>query len=60
MPVTIALHFWRLTDAETADTLARHLSEDEAARAARFVFEKDRIAYRIGRGRLRPGQKART
>lgn len=53
MPVTIALHFWRLTDAETADTLARHLSKDEAARAARFVFEKDRIAYRIGRGRLR-------
>lgn len=53
MPVTIALHFWRLTDAGAAGPLARHLSEDETARAARFVFEKDQIAYRIGRGRLR-------
>lgn len=53
MPVTIALYFWRLTAPAEADALARHLSPDEAARAARFVFEKDRIAYRIGRGRLR-------
>jgi len=53
MPVTIALHFWRLTSEAAAEALARHLSGDEAARAARFVFEKDRTAYRIGRGRLR-------
>lgn len=53
MPVTIALYFWRLTDPAEADAFARHLSPDETTRAARFVFEKDRIAYRIGRGRLR-------
>jgi len=53
VPVTIALYFLRLTCAAEADALAPHLSPDEAARAARFVFERDRIAYRIGRGRLR-------
>lgn len=53
MPVTIALHIWRLTAAEDAERLARHLAPDEAARAARFVFDRDRIAYTIGRGRLR-------
>ena len=54
MTLHVDLYLWRL-DPEAA-TLARraaHLSEDEAARAARFVRPRDGNAYRAGRGRLR-------
>ncbi|WP_088625583.1 4'-phosphopantetheinyl transferase superfamily protein [Oceanicola sp. 22II-s10i] len=48
------IHLWRLTGPDDAVArMAAHLSEDEAARAARFVFDRDRRAYILGRGRLR-------
>ncbi len=54
MSVNIALHLWSLTGPPAEEArLAAHLSGDEAARAARFVHDRDRRAYRFGRGRLR-------
>ncbi|MCI0394240.1 MAG: 4'-phosphopantetheinyl transferase superfamily protein [Chloroflexi bacterium] len=50
------VHVWRawLEQPDNLfDQLARTLSEDERARAARFKFEKDRRAYTIARGVLR-------
>lgn len=48
MSVTVDLWQWRLDDPDP-----HHLSRDEHARAARFVFDRDRIRYLAGRARLR-------
>jgi 4'-phosphopantetheinyl transferase len=50
------VHVWRVCVSRTAGTaaaLAPTLPAEEAARAARFHFEKDRLTYVVGRGRLR-------
>lgn len=53
-PINVDLWVWSL-DVDDAERgrLAKFLSEDEAARAARFVFERDRQRFVMGRGRLR-------
>ncbi len=53
-PVEIGLWVWTL-DVGAAERirLATLLSSDEQARAARFVFDRDRERYIVGRGRLR-------
>lgn len=61
MTIDVSLHFWALdAPGSTVEDLARHLSPDETARAARFVFDRDRIAHVLGRGRLREILGART
>jgi 4'-phosphopantetheinyl transferase len=50
------VHVWRVSvpqAAPTAAALAPTLAAEEEARAARFRFEKDRLTYVVGRGRLR-------
>jgi 4'-phosphopantetheinyl transferase len=52
--LTIDLWFWRLDAAEDdVRRLSRHLSEDETARAARFVRPEHGRDFTVGRGRLR-------
>jgi 4'-phosphopantetheinyl transferase len=49
-------HVWRLVLAQPPEplaSLARTLDADERARAARFHFERDRVAYTAARGALR-------
>lgn len=52
--VTVDIWSWRLVDAtcEVA-RLSGYMTRDELARADAFVFEPDRLTYRMGRGRLR-------
>jgi 4'-phosphopantetheinyl transferase len=53
-PVEVDLHVWTLdVDADERARLARFLSEDEAARANRLVFEHDRARFVVARGRMR-------
>lgn len=60
-PAEVALgagdvHVWRVAldaPAATIAALARVLTDDERARAARFHFDRDRNAYTIARGALR-------
>jgi len=53
-PIDVDLWVWSLdVDDGERGRLATFLSEDEAARAARFVFERDRYRFIVGRGRLR-------
>ncbi len=50
------VHVWRVAldpPAEEVAALARTLSDDEQGRAARFYFERDRIAFTVARGALR-------
>jgi 4'-phosphopantetheinyl transferase len=50
------LHVWRVPlhpPREQIAVLARRLSDDERERAARFHFERDRMAYTAARGALR-------
>lgn len=50
----VQLHFWWLTQPETVTAAAGLvLSEDEQARAARFVYDRDRVRYINGRAMLR-------
>jgi 4'-phosphopantetheinyl transferase len=60
-PITIDLWIWSL-DAGQAERerLARWLSADEAARAARFHFERDQRQHVVAHGRLREILAART
>lgn len=50
------VHVWRVPIARPADEVApleRTLSDDERRRAARFHFERDRVAFITARGALR-------
>src|SRR5215510_5163909 len=50
------IHIWRASLASSPQSLAHFaslLSPDEKARVNRFIFEKDRKHYTIGRGILR-------
>ena len=48
------LYFWRLDQSqESTEQAARSLSADEAARADRFVYDRDRVRYINGRSHLR-------
>ncbi len=50
------VHVWRVALVQSSATVAAFaslLSDDERARAARFHFDRDRIAYTIARGALR-------
>jgi len=61
MPVEIALHLWSLTaNLDEVARLARHLDAGETARADRFVYDRHRLAYIVGRGRLRELLAAKT
>jgi 4'-phosphopantetheinyl transferase len=54
MTLKIELWLWPLdVDSEARENLSRALSQDEQARAARFVFSRDRDRYIVGRGQLR-------
>jgi len=54
MTVKVDLWLWALdVDDGERERLAAFLSDDETARAARFVFERDRERFVVGRGRLR-------
>jgi 4'-phosphopantetheinyl transferase len=51
-----AIHVWRAplsVDQTILQSLESALSEDEKARAARFIFERDRVRYIAARGILR-------
>jgi 4'-phosphopantetheinyl transferase len=53
-PIDVDLWVWSLdVDKSERRRLAAFLSDDETARAARFVFERDRHRFIVGRGRLR-------
>lgn len=54
MTIEVALHIWPLDvgDGERAQ-LTEFLSEEERARAARFVFERDQKRFAVARGRMR-------
>ena len=50
------VHVWRIALDPPADAiaaLARTLSDDEHGRAARFHFDRDRVAFTVARGALR-------
>ena len=50
------IHVWRVAldpPAEAVAALAHTLSDDERDRAARFHFDRDRIAFTVARGALR-------
>lgn len=50
------VHVWRVAldaPAGVVAALARTLSDDERGRAARFHFERDRVAFTVARGALR-------
>lgn len=50
------VHVWRVPldpPAGAVAALARSLSDDERGRAARFLFDRDRIAFTVARGALR-------
>src|SRR5262249_56728030 len=50
------VHVWRVAldpPAEAVAALAHLLSDDERDRAARFHFDRDRIAFTVARGALR-------
>ena len=52
--VEVDLYIWTLdVDADERARLSAHLSDDETARAARFVFEHDRNRFIAARGRMR-------
>lgn len=54
MEIPVDLWLWPLdVDDARFHALSRHLSEDEASRAAAFVYERDRRRFVVGRGRLR-------
>lgn len=54
MALRVALWLWSLDPpADRAAVLARHLSAEEEARAARFLKPRDAARYRAGRGRMR-------
>lgn len=54
VPVEIGIHLWSLQPlAEAMAGYARFLSNDEVARADRFVYPKHRIQFVATRGRLR-------
>jgi 4'-phosphopantetheinyl transferase len=51
-----AVHVWRATlavDAATLQSLGQSLSDDERARAERFIFQQDRDQFTAARGILR-------
>lgn len=50
--VVVDLHVWRLDETASA-RMAGFLSADETARALRFVSERDRQRFIVGRARLR-------
>lgn len=53
-PIEVELWVWSLdVDAAERGRLFAHLSEDEVARALRFVFDRDRHRYIVARGRMR-------
>ncbi|MGE0629332.1 MAG: 4'-phosphopantetheinyl transferase superfamily protein [Hyphomicrobiaceae bacterium] len=53
-PIDIDVHVWSLDLPEAErEALAAALSSDEIARASRFVFERDRHRFAVGRGRMR-------
>jgi 4'-phosphopantetheinyl transferase len=50
------VHVWRIAldpPPDAVAALARTLSDDEHRRAARFYFERDRVAFTVARGALR-------
>jgi 4'-phosphopantetheinyl transferase len=50
------IHIWRAwldVEPQERDRLSSYLSEDERARASRFVFQHDREHFAVARGRLR-------
>jgi 4'-phosphopantetheinyl transferase len=59
LPVTLPeneIHIWRAwldVEPQERDRLSGYLSEDERARASRFVFQHDREHFAVARGRLR-------
>jgi 4'-phosphopantetheinyl transferase len=53
---TDEVHVWRIAldpPADAVAALARTLSDDELGRAARFHFDRDRVAFTVARGALR-------
>ncbi len=54
MTVEVDLWLWALDVGDVErERLGAFLSDDEGARAGRFVFERDRNRFTVGRGRLR-------
>jgi 4'-phosphopantetheinyl transferase len=55
-PPEIEIHIWRAwldLESQERDRLSSYLSQDERARASRFVFQHDREHFLVARGRLR-------